>query len=67
MFAVNAKANYGDYRDEVTPAFSAIFSDQWDISSGRVGFLLAASQSEYQSRGDGIGLVCAGGHSYEYS
>jgi len=56
MFAVNAKANYGDYRDKVTPAFSAIFSDQWDISSGRVGFLLAVSQSEYQSRGDGIGL-----------
>jgi TonB-dependent receptor len=56
MVAVSAKANYGDFRGEVTPAVSGLFSDQWDLKTGRIGFLFAASQSEYQSRGDGVGL-----------
>ena len=56
MFAFNTKANYGDYRKEVTPSFSGLFSDTWDTSAGKFGFLVAASTSEYQSRGDGVGL-----------
>ena len=56
LISVNAKANYGDYRGEVTPSFSALFSDSWDTNSGKFGFLIAASQSEYQTRGDGVGL-----------
>ena len=56
MFSFNAKANYGDFREEVTPSFSALFSDNWETKAGKFGVLLAASQSEYKSRGDGIGL-----------
>ncbi len=56
MFAFNTKANYGDYRKEVTPSFSGLFSDTWDTNAGKFGFLVAASTSEYQSRGDGVGL-----------
>jgi iron complex outermembrane receptor protein len=56
MFAVSAKASYGDYREEATPSFSALFSDNWDTSAGKFGVLIAASQSEFKTRGDGFGL-----------
>ena len=56
LVSFNAKANYGDFREEVTPSFSALFSDNWQFSAGKFGFLIAASKSEYQTRGDGIGL-----------
>ncbi|MCC5825713.1 TonB-dependent receptor [Alkalimonas sp.] len=56
LLAVNVKANYGDYRKEWTPSVSALFSDSWETNAGRFGFLIAASQSEFKTRGDGIGL-----------
>ncbi|MBE8717976.1 TonB-dependent receptor [Cellvibrio polysaccharolyticus] len=56
VVAFSAKANYGDFREEVTPSFSALFADNWETSAGRFGFLLAGSRSEYKTRGDGIGL-----------
>ena len=56
LLSVNAKANYGDFREEVTPSFSALFSDSWETKAGKFGFLIAGSKSEYKSRGDGIGL-----------
>lgn len=56
LIAFSSKANYGDYRDEVTPSFSGLFADNWQSKAGKFGFLLAASKSEYQSRGDGVGL-----------
>ena len=56
IISFSAKANYGDFREEVTPSFSALFADSWETSAGKFGFLLAGSQSEYKSRGDGIGL-----------
>ncbi|MGB1291936.1 MAG: TonB-dependent receptor plug domain-containing protein, partial [Pseudoalteromonas sp.] len=46
LISVNAKANYADFREEVTPSFSALFSDTWETNSGKFGFLIAASQSE---------------------
>lgn len=57
LISFNAKANYGDYRKEVTPSFSALFSDSWETDAGTFGFLVAGSHSEYESRGDGIGLA----------
>jgi TonB-dependent receptor len=51
-----AKANYGDFREEVTPSFDALFSDSWETSAGKFGFLLAGSKSEYKTRGDGVGI-----------
>jgi iron complex outermembrane receptor protein len=56
VISVNAKANYGDFREEVTPSFSALFSDSWDTSAGRFGVLIAGSQSKYETRGDGVGV-----------
>jgi iron complex outermembrane recepter protein len=56
IISFTAKANYGDFREEVTPSFSALFSDSWETSAGKFGFLLAGSHSEYQTRGDGVGL-----------
>ena len=56
ILSFNAKANYGDFREEVTPSFSALFADSWETSVGKFGFLLAGSHSEYQTRGDGVGL-----------
>lgn len=56
LVAVSAQANYGDYREETTPSFSALFSDNWDTDSGKFGLLVAASDSEYRTRGDGFGL-----------
>lgn len=56
LLSFNAKANYGDFREEVTPSFSALFADSWETSAGKFGFLVAGSQSEYKTRGDGVGL-----------
>lgn len=56
LFAVSAQANYADYREETTPSFSALFSDNWDTDSGKFGVLIAASNSEFKTRGDGFGL-----------
>lgn len=56
LMAFGAKANYGDFREEVTPSFNALFADNWETSAGKFGFLIAGSQSEYKSRGDGVGL-----------
>jgi iron complex outermembrane receptor protein len=56
LLAFSAKANYGDFREETTPSFSALFADTWETSAGKFGFLIAGSQSEYKSRGDGVGL-----------
>ncbi|GAA0368610.1 hypothetical protein GCM10009092_36110 [Bowmanella denitrificans] len=56
LLAISAQANYGDYREETTPSFSALFSDNWDTDSGKFGLLVAASDSEYRTRGDGFGL-----------
>ncbi len=55
LVSVNVKANYGDFREEVTPSFSALFSDSWDTSAGKFGFLVAGSQSKFETRGDGVG------------
>ena len=56
LLSFNAKANYGDFREELTPSFSALFSDSWETSAGKFGFLVAGSSSEYKTRGDGVGL-----------
>jgi TonB-dependent receptor len=56
LLSFNAKANYGDFREEVTPSFSALFADNWETSAGKFGFLLAGSYSEYKTRGDVVGL-----------
>lgn len=56
LIAFSAKANYGDFREEVTPSFSGLFSDRWETSAGEFGFLVSASKSELETRGDGVGM-----------
>lgn len=56
LFSINAKANYSDFREATTPSFSTLFSDNWQTKAGRFGFLIAASKTEFKTRGDGIGL-----------
>ncbi len=56
LLSFNAKANYGDFREELTPSFSALFADNWETSAGKFGFLLAGSHSEFKTRGDTVGL-----------
>lgn len=56
LFSFGAQANYGDYREETTPSFNALFSDNWDTDSGKFGVLVAVSKSEIKTRGDGFGL-----------
>ncbi|WP_405632307.1 TonB-dependent receptor [Pseudoalteromonas sp. Ld20] len=56
LISFNAKANYSDFRDETTPSFSALFSDNWETDMGKFGFLIAGSKSEYKTRGDGVGI-----------
>jgi iron complex outermembrane receptor protein len=55
--AFSAKASYGDLREEVTPAYSGLFSDRWETGAGEFGFLIAGSASEFKSRGDGVGVA----------
>ncbi len=57
LIAFTAKANYGDFREETTPSFSALFSDNWESKAGKFGFLIAGSQSKYKTRGDGVGVA----------
>ena len=56
LFSFTAKTNYSDFREETTPSFSALFSDNWETGAGTFGFLVAGSYSEYKTRGDGVGL-----------
>lgn len=53
----SAKASYGDFREEYTPAFSGMFSNRWETSAGEFGFLISGTKSEFKSRGDGVGVA----------
>src|SRR5690606_3105833 len=50
LIAFSANANYGDFREEVTPSLSALFADSWETSDGKFGFLIAGSHSEFKTR-----------------
>lgn len=53
---ISAKGSYGDHIDEWSPAYSGLFSDNWDTAAGKFGFLISGSHSEYEDRGDGVAL-----------
>lgn len=56
LLSFNAKANYGDFREEWTPSFSALFSDRWENDAGEFGLLISGAYSNFKTRGDGAGL-----------
>ena len=57
VLGASLKANYGDFREELTPSVSALYSDRWETSAGEFGFLISASNSQLKSRGDRIGVA----------
>lgn len=57
MAAFSVKTNYGDFREEVTPSFSGLYSNRFEGDLGEFGFLLSASNSQLKTRGDRIGVA----------
>ncbi len=47
-------ANYGDMIEETKPAYSALYSNNWDTDIGRVGFLADVAFSELSTRNDSM-------------
>lgn len=50
---VSAQANYGDLEGEVTPSFSGLYSDRFEVEGGEVGVLLSYANSDLDFRSDG--------------
>lgn len=53
VFAFSADATYTDLREETSPTFSGLYSDIWEIDSGRLGFLINYSKSEMKVESNG--------------
>jgi len=56
QLAFSAQANYGDFREEVTPEFSALYSDIFEVAGGELGFLVSYSEARLKFRADGTEL-----------
>jgi iron complex outermembrane receptor protein len=46
--------NYGDFAEEYKPTVSALYSNSWETSAGKVGFLIDITHSELATRTDGM-------------
>ncbi|HEX7804508.1 MAG TPA: TonB-dependent receptor [Pseudoxanthomonas sp.] len=46
--------NYGDFVKKYKPSASALYSNTWDTSVGKVGFLVDLAHSELSTRTDGL-------------
>ena len=58
VIAGSAEANYGDFRQEVTPTISGLVSNRWEMSNGgEFGLLGNFVSSELKSRSDGIQVL----------
>ncbi|MFY2763838.1 TonB-dependent receptor [Arenimonas sp. MALMAid1274] len=53
LLQFTGQANYGDLASEVTPSFSGLFSNVWDVGGGRFGLLASLSHSDLDFRSDG--------------
>ncbi|MGQ0801794.1 MAG: TonB-dependent receptor [Pseudomarimonas sp.] len=53
LLQFSGQANYGDLEEEVTPSFSGLFSNVWDMGGGRFGLLASLSHSDLDFRSDG--------------
>ncbi len=56
-FSISGELNYGDLAEELSPSFSALYSNEFDVGSGRIGILGNIAMSQLLSRGDGTGIV----------
>ena len=57
LVSFSVEANYGDFREQVTPSASALYSNNWETDLGRFGILANASYNELKSRADGTQLA----------
>lgn len=57
VIAGSIEANYGDFREEVSPTASLLYSNNWDTDLGRFGLLGNIAYSELLSRADGTGIA----------
>ncbi len=53
VFNVSAQANYGDLEEELTPSFSGLYSDRWEVDGGEFGVRASYSNSDLDFRSDG--------------
>lgn len=53
---VSGNGEYGDFREETSPTVSALVTNTWDTSLGRIGVLLDAAYGEYASRNDFVAV-----------
>ena len=54
VFAFTLDSTYTDLREEMSPSFSALYSDIFETDVGRFGFLANYSNSELKVRSDGV-------------
>lgn len=54
LFAFTLDSTYGDMREDSTPSASMLYSNQWDTSSGRWGFLVSLADSELKAQSEGV-------------
>lgn len=53
VVAFTLDASYSEFADETTPSFSGLYSDIFDLDSGRLGVLVNYSNSELKAQSDG--------------
>ncbi len=53
VIAGSVEANYTDFRDEISPTISGLYSNRWDTDMGEFGLRVNAVSSELKSRSDG--------------
>jgi len=53
VIAGSLEANYTDFRDEISPTISGLYSNRWDTDKGEFGLRVNAVSSELKSRSDG--------------
>jgi len=53
VFAFTLDGTYSDFAEEVTPTFSALYSDIYQFDTGRLGALFNYSNSELKAQSDG--------------
>ena len=54
QIAFDISANYGDVIKETKPGYSFLYSNNWDTSAGKVGFLFDIAVSELSTRNDSM-------------
>jgi iron complex outermembrane recepter protein len=52
--SLTAKASYAQSVDNIKPAYSGLYTNQWETEIGKVGFLVDVSTGETNTRTDGV-------------